>query len=211
MAEVTVKGKIRELFVTMNQEIDGMVANSCSTEKAIEDIIGYVSRKLAASSRGYISSLYTTLSDKTLSEPEFQSSDHANRFFDLELDRKMEEAYKYVKELPQFSSGINCKGINRCLTSALTGTVVLGGSLLWARYGSVHIHVKGAISVAVIVVLVWLAGFAVCYFVVPKFNRRKLSKAVKPFMSDLEQEMYKWADDVTAFYNTQVEELKRSF
>ena len=34
--------------------------------------------------------------------------------------------------------------------------------------------------------------------------------AVKSFMAELEDEMFKWVDEVVAYYNKQVEELKKT-
>ena len=104
MSEKKVKDCIKELFSTMNVEVEQTVQNSFSSEKATEDIVQYVSSKIAAASRGYMSTIYTTLSDETLKEPIFQNVSNSNKFFDLELDKKIVETYKFdSKDFPIFS------------------------------------------------------------------------------------------------------------
>ena len=65
MSEMKVKAHIKELFITMNDEVTNMVQNSYSSEKATKDIMQYVSGKIASTSRGYMSTLYSALSDQT--------------------------------------------------------------------------------------------------------------------------------------------------
>lgn len=212
MSDEQVKAKIKELFVQMNLEIDEMMKNTYLSEKLKEDITDYVARKLAVASRGYLSSLYTFLSDQTLREPEFQNLDNSNKFFDLELDRKMAEAYKFdANDLPGFSGGIDYEEINRVYVSAAAGigTFALSGILLGVLSKTiVHIPVHWIIAGAVIA---GLAGLGVSYTVaVPDVNRDRLSGSVHSFMGSLEQEMYIWVDGVIAFYNSQVEELKKT-
>ena len=43
MSEMKVKAHIKELFITMNDEVTNMVQNSYSSEKATKDIMQYVS------------------------------------------------------------------------------------------------------------------------------------------------------------------------
>ena len=65
MPDMIVKAYIKELFATMNPEVSKMVRNSFSAEKTAEDVMCYVSSKIAAASHGYMSTIYSTLSDKT--------------------------------------------------------------------------------------------------------------------------------------------------
>ena len=74
--------------------------------------------------------------------------------------------------------------------------------------GTVDIPVVGIIAGAIVA---GLAGCGVTYCkVVPDINKKRFIEAVKAFMDDLEQEMYKWVDGVIEFYNKQVEELKKT-
>lgn len=212
MSDMVVKTYIKELFVTMNPEVSKMVNNSMSSEKATEDIMRYVSSKIASASRGYMSTIYSTLSDETLKEPIFQDFDHSNKFFDLELDKKIVEAYKFdVKDLPTFNKMFDVKEINRAYATAVTGagTAAVGGVLLGVLSGLVNIPIIGIIAGAVVAGLV---GSGVTYFkVVPDINRQRFLEATKVFMMNLENEMYCWVDGVIDFYNSKVEELKKTF
>lgn len=211
MSEMKVKAHIKELFATMNAEVENMVQTSYSSEKATEDIMQYVSRKIAASSHGYMSTLYTTLSDETLKEPIFQNVDNANKFFNLELDKKIIDAYKFDdKDSAAFQKGLDIKEINRAYASAAAGvgTAAVGGILLGVLSGVVDMPVVGIIAGAIVAGLV---GCGVTYCkVVPDINKQRFIEAIKVFMAALEQEMYKWVDGVIAFYHAQVDELKKT-
>lgn len=211
MSEMKVKAHIKELFITMNDEVTNMVQNSYSSEKATKDIMQYVSGKIASTSRGYMSTLYSALSDQTLQEPIFQNVDNANKFFNLELDKKIVDAYKFDgKDSAVFEKGLSLHEINRVYASAAAGvgTATVGGILLGVLSGTVDIPVVGIIAGAIVA---GLAGCGVTYCkVVPDINKKRFIEAVKAFMDDLEQEMYKWVDGVIEFYNKQVEELKKT-
>ena len=211
MSEMNVKAHIRELFSTINVEVEKMVQNSYSSEKATEDIMRYVSSKIASASRGYMSTLYTTLSNETLKEPVFQDTDNSNKFFDSELDKKIVDAYKFDgKDSPVFHKGLDVKEVDRAYASAIAGvgTAAVGGVLLGVLSGVVDMPVIGIIAGAIVAGLVG-SGVAYCK-VVPDINRQRFQKVVRSFMADLEQELYKWVDGVIAFYYEQVDELKKS-
>lgn len=211
MSEKKVKDCIKELFSTMNVEVEQTVQNSFSSEKATEDIVQYVSSKIAAASRGYMSTIYTTLSDETLKEPIFQNVSNSNKFFDLELDKKIVETYKFDgKDFPIFQDGLNVNEINRAYATAMAGvgTAAVGGILLGILSGAVDIPVIGIIAGAIIAGLVG-SGVTYCR-VVPDINRQRFLDVVKSFMADLEEEMYRWVDGVIAFYHVQVDELKKA-
>lgn len=211
MSEMKVKAHIKALFTTMNAEVATMVQNSYSSEKATEDIMEYVSGTIAATSHGYMSTLYSALAAETLKEPIFQNVDNANKFYELGLNKKIIDAYKFDdKDSATFQKGLDIKEINRAYASAAAGvgTAAVGGILLGVLSGVVDMPVVGIIAGAIVAGLV---GCGVTYYkVVPDINKQHFIEAVKVFMADLEQEMYKWVDGVIAFYHAQVDELKKT-
>ncbi len=211
MSEIKVKAHIKKLFTTMNAEIEQMVQSAYSSERATKDIMEYVSGRIASISHGYMSTLYFSLSSETLKEPIFQNVDNSNKFYELELNKKIVNAYKFDnKNSVVFQKGLDIKKINRAYASSAVGvgTAAVGGIMLSVLSGVVDIPVIGIIAGAII------AGLASCgvtyYKVVPNINKQRFIEAVKVFMSDLEQEMYKWVDGVIAFYHAQVDELKKT-
>lgn len=98
-----VNAHIKNSFTTMNDEVEKMVDTTFSPEGTATEIMEYVSKRLSSSTNGYISTLYSSLSEETLKEPAFQSAKNANAFYDLELDEKMIECYKFDKKIRSFS------------------------------------------------------------------------------------------------------------
>lgn len=209
MSEMNVKAHIKDLFATMNSEVEKIVQNSPSSEKATADIMEYVSGRIASAARGYMSTLYSSLSAETLKEPIFQNVDNANKFYEMELDKKIVAAYKFdSKDSVSFQKGLSADDINRAYVAAAAGvgTTAVGGVLLGVLSGVVDIPVIGIIAGAIIAGLVG-SGITYCK-IVPDINKQRFLEAVKSFMADLETEMYKWVDGVIEFYNSQVDKLK---
>lgn len=211
MSEAKVMAHIKELFSTMNAEVEKMVQNSFSSDKATTDIMEYVSGRIASATRGYMSTLYSSLSAETLKEPIFQNVDNANAFYDLELDKKIVDSYKFdSKDSVVFQKGLDVREINRVYATAVAGvgTAAVGGILLGVLSGVVDIPVVGIIAGAIVA---GLAGSGVTYYkIVPDINKQRFMEVVKSFMADLEEEMYKWVDGVVSYYDKQVAELKKT-
>lgn len=211
MSVEKVSTHIKNLFTAMNDEVEQMVNTTFSLENTVTDIMEYVSKRLSSATNGYLSTLYSSLSGETLKESIFQSVKNANAFYDLELDEKIIECYKFdKKKSAAFQKGIEVHELNRANTTvaAGVGTAAVGGALLVGLSCTVDIPVGGIISGAI---AVGLAGSGITYCkIVPDINKQRLMDAVKSFMAELEDEMYKWVDEVVAYYNKQVEELKKT-
>ena len=204
-----VKGYIEKLFVEMNEEVSEIANTSPTSVIATQEIMEYVSSKISASSKGYMIDLYGELSKKTLSEKIFEDSANANKFYELNMRRKISDAYQFdVKDLNSYNAGVDFKEINRAYASAgaAAGTAAVGGILLGALSGVVHIPMVVIIAGAV---LAGLSAGGVTYTkVVPEKNKFNFKEAVDAFMNSLKIELLNWVDNVVKFYNQKVEELK---
>lgn len=204
-----VKGYIEKLFVEMNEEVSEIANTSPTSVIATQEIMEYVSSKISASSKGYMIDLYGELSKKTLSEKIFEDSANANKFYELNMRRKISDAYQFdVKDLNSYNAGVDFKEINRAYASAgaAAGTAAAGGILLGALSGVVHIPMVVIIAGAV---LAGLSAGGVTYTkVVPEKNKSNFKEAVDAFMNSLKIELLNWVDNVVKFYNQKVEELK---
>lgn len=214
MSKEKVNSSIKELFSVMNDRVADIIKKSSSSDAAAKKIVTYVSGEIAAKSYGYMSTLYTSLSDKTLQETVFQNVDNANQFYDLDLRGRITDAYKFDRNDPAiYQSGMDFKDISPKYTSLAggLGTVALADVLLGVLTMKHDIPLWMVITGVVAACLVGCGAACVAYYkVVPRINKRRYLKAVQKIMADLEQEMYKWVDGVVDFYNTQVDELKKT-
>ena len=115
-----------------------------------------------------------------------------------------------VDSLDSYSKGLDYKEINRLYASAAVavGSVAVGGILLGALSGVVHIPMVVIIAGAV---LAGIGGGAyTCVKYVPERNKQNYIVTVHTFMNSLESEMLNWVDSVLAYYDQQVDELKKS-
>lgn len=204
-----VKNYIRNLFVEMNEEITDIINSSSSTSLCIREIIEYVSSRITAASLGYITDIYSEMSKKTLDEEIFKNVSNANKFYELNLRKKISDAYHFdIKDLDAYKEGIDFDEINRAYAAAgaSVGSAAVGGILLGALSGIIDIPIVVVIAGAV---LTGITGGGVTYVkVVPEKNKYRFSNAVVAFMDDLEGEMLSWVDEVIDFYNDNVNELK---
>lgn len=206
-----VKIYIKKLFVEMTEEVNNIIRAAPSYNAATHSIIEYVSTKIAASSQGYMIDLYIELSKKTLQEEIFRDPANANKFYELNMRKKISDAYRFdVKDLDAYNTGIDFKEINRLYTTAgaAVGSAAVGSILLGVLSGVVDIPIVLIIAGAV---LAGIVGGGITYTnVVPEKNKNNFLKAVKAFMYRLEKELLNWVDEVIKFYNQKIEELKIS-
>jgi len=210
MSNEKVKGLIENLFDEIREEVSDLIRVSPNSTAATKGIMEYVSGKITASSKGYITTLYSELSKATLAEPVFENDVNANKFYDLELKQKIYSAYQFdVRDLSAYQAGITSKEINVAYATAgaAVGGVAVGGILLGALSGVVHIPMVVIIAGAVLTGLG--GGYAACK-TVPAKNAANYTDGALSFLDDLEEELLNWVDSIVDYYNQQVEELKRT-
>ena len=203
-----VKDAIRSLCKEMGEKVEGIVTSSRTADQATKAILDYVPLKVAAAVEGYIIDLYKALSDETLGEPIFQSAANANRFYALQIRRKIAAAYRFdVKDLQGYIKGKDFNEMNTLYSSVAAGAggAAVGGVLLEV----LSVTVK-PIPVTGIIAGTFLFGFASAgiYSSASKIKKKDYREAVQTFMDDLEQELIKWVDSVIDFYNDAVNKLK---
>lgn len=206
-----VKSYISNLFEKMNAEVAEIVKSSASVTIATQSIMEYVSNNIAAASQGYMVDLYGELSRQTLNEEFFQDPANANRFYELNMRKRISDAYQFdIQNLEAYSTGVDFKEINRVYAAAgaAVGSAAVGCILLGVLSGSVNIPMVVIIAGAV---LAGIAGGGMTYAkVVPEKNRANFLRAVNTFMNELKANLLVWVDDVVRFYNENVDELKAS-
>ena len=210
MSNEKVKGLIQNLFDEIREEVSDLIRVSANSTVATESIMEYVSGKITASSKGYITTLYSELSKVTLAEQIFESDVNANKFYDLELKQKIYSAYQFdVSDLSAYKAGITSKEINVAYATAgaAVGGVAVGGVLLGALSGVVHIPMVVIIAGAV---LAGLGGGYTAHKNIPVKNAANYTDGAISFLDDLEAELLTWVDTIVDYYNQQVEELKKT-
>lgn len=211
MLDNKVKGLISELFDEMDVEVSKIIKKAPTTEMAIEEVMNYVSSTITASTQGYMVDLYSALTEQTMNDEIFKDPANANKFYELNLRQQISDSYQFdIQDLNSYEKGINFAEINDsyATAAATVGSAAVGGILLGALSGVVHIPMVVIIAGAV---LAGIAGGSVAHCkVVPEKNKEKFSASVGAFMIDLKLELLDWVDEVEKFYNEKVEELKKT-
>ncbi len=206
-----VKEMISERINHMVPELERMVDHAASSEMATQNIMNYVSSKVTAMSRGWLSTLYSELSEKTLSGSEFQTPANANKYYALELEQKIIDAYKLdIKTINAYKNGMTVHEVNKVYATAgaTVGTGSVGGILLGVISGAVDIPLVVIIAGAVVCALI---GGGVTYTkIVPNVNKVRYKEALKTFSEDLIAELCCWIDSVADYYSKEVSDLRKS-
>lgn len=206
-----VKRQISDLIRNMLPELEQMIDNAPTSEMATRNVMNYVSSKVTGASRGYLSSIYSAMSKETLKENIFQNPANANKFYALDLDKKLVNVYRLdVKNLDSYKKGISVKEINRIYASAgaAVGGAGIGKILLGAISGVIDIPLVVIIGGAVACGLG--AGVATYLRVVPKITKAQYKKEIGIFMKEFEKEMHSWVDAVESYYKSEVDALRKT-
>ena len=207
MYDNKVKSNIENLFCEVKEKVQEIIMNADDTSSATHSIVEYVSSKITAASRGYMTDVYTSLSKATLNEAIFNDSANANKFYELNLRQKIYDAYQFdINDLSSYKSGIDFKEVNRTYATAgaTIGTLTLGGILKATLTKVIDIPLIVIIAGAVIL------GWGTYVKGVPEYNKMKYIVTVNTFIADLENEFLVWVDVVEEFFNQQVSDLKKT-
>jgi len=204
-----VKGYIKKLFVELDKDVTDIVHTSPSTNTATENIMGLVSSKIAAAAQGYMVDIYGELSKKTLNEELFKDPANANKFYDLDMRKRINDAYHFdIQSIKAYKDGIDFNEIKSvyAAAAAAVGSATLSGLLMGGLTGKISIPIVVIIAGALLIGIG--GGTLTSTKIVPAINKKNYMIAVKKFMAELERELLLWVDGVVKFYNQKVDELK---
>lgn len=210
MSNESIKVEIHSLFIEIEKEVKHMVDASPNLDMATKAIMEYLSSIITAKSKGYIFSLYSVLSKEALKDPVLSPIENANKFYELDLRKKIYDAYQFdVINLNLYKNGIDFKEINAAFSSAASaaGTASIGGLLMAALSGTVDIPLALIIAGAL---LAGIGGGVAGYRKASILNKSRFRASVQQFLGELEKEMIRWVDMLTDCFNQEVETLKKS-
>lgn len=205
-----IKEYIDKMFSGINTDISKIIENSTTWEIATQQIMKTVSGKITVAVQGYMIDIYSELSKATLSEPIFQKPENANKFYGLNLRQKISQAYQFdIQDLRAYTEGVNYKEISKtyAVAGAAVGSAAIGSVLLGVLFGAVKLPMVVVIAGAV---ACGIAGGVVANMKVDTINKDRYKNTIMIFMSSLKDDLIKWVDDVIAFYNQEVNDLKNT-
>ena len=212
MSKNDIEKKIEELINSMRPTLMEMVDNATTSEMATNNIMNFVSGKVTTAARGFLSTLYYELEENTLKEDVFQNPVNVNKFYKLDLKKRITEVYKFnINKLDSYKKGVSFQEINKIYATAggAAGSAAVGGMLLKILSGAIEIPfiviIAGSVACA-------LAGGGLTYTTyVPNENKKRYKHALNRFLNNLKDELCRWIKSICEFYYKQVEQLKASF
>lgn len=205
-----IQKNIDELFLKINADVNKIIDNSATVDAATQQIMETVSGEITASVQGYMIDIYSELSKETLAESIFQNAKNANKFYELNLRQEISQAYRFdIRDLRSYKNGISYEEAGKIYAAAAAsvGSATVGGVLLGILSGVIHmpmvVVIAGAVACGAI-------GGITAGKKVDGINMRKYKNATMTFMDKLKKDLIEWVDDIIAFYNKKVNELKAS-
>lgn len=187
--------KVFEQFHSRVSEIEHCTAGKDQIVKAVCD---YVRLSLTAESKSLFSTFYSRLADETLSKDPFLTTRNKGKFYDKDFRSMIYEKYSFATEM-----NIEYKQANeKCAALPLpVGTVGLG----------VILSIVFAKVIIIPVSLVVAGGLYYCILEYEKNkNETEFTSSIQKYLNSIKSELIVWFESIEAFYNEQVEALKKS-
>ena len=191
------KPYIKKLFDDIRSHVLDIENKPKQKERVMKEICDYVMQKITAESKSMLSSFYSSLIDDTLSqEPFLNNTKNKNKFYRRDIMSLIFEKYNfstgkdidYKQAYDKYYSlpiSFGTAGIGIILSIALSKIIIIPVSLIVA--GSLYYFISEQEK---------------------KKNKDKYKISIELYLDSIESEILVWFENIEAFYNKQVEELK---
>jgi hypothetical protein len=189
---------INKTFEDIRSYVSGIERHTDQRDRIIRSICDYVTQTITAESKSLLSSFYSKIMDQTLGNEPFLTARNKNKFYDKDIRGMIFDRYNF-----SVSEDINYSQANeKCKAMPLpAGTAGLGIILSIALA-----------KVAILPMSLIIAGGLYCF--ISKYEKDKAQNefmtAINRYIHSVKGELIIWLEHIEAFYNEQVEELKRS-
>jgi hypothetical protein len=167
-------------------------------DSVVKAICDYATQTITAESKSLLSSFYSRMMDQTIGNEPFLTARNKNKFYDKDILSMIVDRYDFSvsEDINYIQSNEKCKalpipagmaGLGVILSIALSQVVILPISLI-------------------------IAGGL--YYLISEYEKGKdqgeFMAAINRYIDSVKRELIIWFEHIEAFYNEQVEELKRS-
>ena len=195
--------QVHTLFKELVVKTEGIIESSRTSTDATERIMRLVSSTVSAEAEGYMVDLYADLVDKVKQEEFFRDPEHLNAFYRLNLRDQLNKKYQFsVNSIDEYKNGIQYKEIKSIYATvgAAAGTLAVGELL--------KLSLSNVVNVPFVLVIAGaLVTSCATYFAISTRNKKEYKKAVRRFLSDLEDGIFSWLDEVEVYFDEKVKTL----
>lgn len=205
----TIRPKVEKMFSELLSEVNSIIAETNSANEAVNKVAQLVSSETASRSKTILSDMLFDLSNVLLKTSFFTDISRQNKFIEINLRQEIFGKYSFTA-----STTIDYKEAARIVQALKVGggTLVIGGI---AEFGVVLIAgppLSSLVPVPISVLVIAALGAALVDYIAiePNRSKKRLSAAVRNYLSESQQQFLKWFDEVENYFNKRVDEIKRT-
>ena len=209
MYSTTIKPKVDTIFNDLRKKVYSAVAESSTSNEALNKVTRIVSSELTTRSKSILSDMLFDLSDNLMETDFFADIARQNKFFEINLRQEILSKYQFAT-----STTVNYKEASKTVQALKVGgaTLVVGGV---AEIGVVLIAGLSfsslvPIPISALVAASIGAALADYYAIEPKKNKKALAQALDSYLVAAKQQFLNWFDEVEKYFNMRVEEIKQT-
>lgn len=184
---------IKNIYADVKRNMDSGMSNRQIIDSAVELTVN----KITPESKMVLSSTYNMLMGKTLTDVVFQNPQNKAMFYSADIMKELNAHFSFdIPEHIDYEESF--KLINKWTEA---GAVVVAG-------GVVSVRMKNVIPVIVSVVIAGLILYLLRDQPVTESNQ-DINTIIKEYLKNVKNSMMSWVDEISAYYDKRVEEIKK--
>ena len=204
-----IKDKVDLLFNELKSKATTIVSESSSSNEATEKVTRLVSSELAARSKSILSDMLFDLTDKLMETEYFSDISKQNRFTEVNLRQEILNKYQFAPV-----SSLDFDEAARTIQALMAGgaTLVVGGAaeVGYVLISGLKLSVLVPIPISVLIVASIGVALADYYANWPRRSKKALKNALDTYLDETNKQYIEWFDEVEKYFNSRVEEIKKT-
>ena len=209
MYSTTIKPKVDTIFNDLRKKVSSAVAESSTSNEALNKVTRIVSSELTTRSKSILSDMLFDLSDKTMADEFFSDIARQNKFFEINLRQEILSKYQFAP-----STTVNYNEASGTVQALKVGgaTFVVGGAIEIGVVLIAGLSFSNLVPIPISILIVASIGAAMAdyYAIEPTKNKKALTQALDNYLVATEQQFLNWFDEVEKYFNMRVEEIKQT-
>ena len=204
-----IKDKVDLLFNELKSKATTIVSESSSSKEATEKVTRLVSSELAARSKSILSDMLFDLTDKLMETEYFSDISKQNRFTEVNLRQEILNKYQFAS-----GSSLDFDEAAQTIQALMAGgaTLVVGGAaeVGYVLISGLELSVLVPIPISVLIVASIGVALADYYANWPRRSKKALKNALDTYLDETNKQYIEWFDEVEKYFNSRVEEIKKT-
>jgi len=209
MYSTIIKPKVEKMFSELRSKVTAIIVETESSNETVNKISRLVSSETASRSKTILSDMLFDLSDAVLKTSFFAETSRQNKFTEFNLRQEILSKYQFTS-----NTTVDYKEAARIMQALKFG----GGTLIIGGVGEIGVVlIKGLslsslIPIPISVLVVAALGVALVNYLAIEPNRSKKNfmQAVDNYLAEAQQQFLNWFDEVERYFDTRVDEIKRT-